>query len=188
VLVQPIVPKETHHIPFLGREAVYMFMKSGPGFQRLGFDVAIRFGFDGLAAIRKVFATDPLSPEIMPGQIDQFPPDLHRRQPVELLWRLGFDIGKGSVQTEHGILEHVVGLGPPADARVSFEHFPRQFSQPVACVGDNLALGLGISGPQEIQPPLKLRRIPDRSGHLRGSLLAAPESRVASQCTTQRGS
>ena len=73
-------------------------------------------------------------PEVVLGQIEQFTPDLDRRQVEEVSHGLHLDFCHRPVKPDHRILKYVVRLLPAAQVGVAVEHLSSESEQPVAGV------------------------------------------------------
>ena len=90
------------------------------------------------------------------GEVEEGPPDHHRRQVEEVADGLGFHVGQRPVQPEHGVLEHVAGLLPPPQVRVPAEQLAGQLHEPVAGVVDEGGVRRAVPGQRPVDVPLEL--------------------------------
>lgn len=105
-----------------------------------------------------------LAASMVLGQVKKLPPNLQRRQLVKVPQRVRRHVGQGTVEPEHGVLQHVIGLLPATDQRVASEHSPGEQPQPLAGMANQFGAGLVVALPHQVQPVLEFR------GGLHGSL------------------
>src|SRR5262249_28665278 len=75
------------------------------------------------------------------------------------------DIAERPVEPYGGVLQDVVGLLPPFQTRVVFEHFPGQLQQARAGAVEQLLAGGFVSRLQSLDPTLDLSGLRARVGH-----------------------
>ena len=70
----------------------------------------------------------------MLGQIEEFPADLLSCEVEEMAHRINPHRLEGTMQTQHGILENIIGFFPAPEGGKAVEHFAREAAQALACV------------------------------------------------------
>ena len=98
-----------------------------------------------------------LSAVVPPGEIDEHAPQLQRGQVVEMPWAVGPERFERAGELCRCLAKHVVGFLPSPHLGKPPQHPPRQNSQPLASVLDQLRSGLRLAGTERIQPVGRLR-------------------------------
>jgi len=159
-LCESLVPQEVHHFLLFIRQRFDVLVELGPfgGVLRLVARPVQRSpGVISRLAVRVVICSDPVRAEVMFGEVEQFPPHLHRRQIEKVPNRFDLNLGQRPVEANERVLEHVIGLLPAAKVRVAVEHLAGEAKQPVAGMIEQGLPGLLLPGSCKVDQVLNLR-------------------------------
>ena len=105
VLAQGLVEEQAHHFPLRLRKLLHPFVEQGPVAEILRLDrlaMEASAGFIGRLVVGVVVATDSFRSEMVPGEVDQFPPDVEGCQVEKVPGRLHLHLREGVVSADGG--------------------------------------------------------------------------------------
>jgi hypothetical protein len=118
----------------------------------------------------------------VPRQVDQLAADLLGSQAEERARRVGLDRLQRAEQTDQGVLQHVVGVGPAAHLGIAAKHLPRKEFQTSVDAATELVARGEVAGPHAGDPLDELRRFGGESITTTAPNLATP----AAESTAER--
>src|SRR5947209_5678361 len=69
---------------------------------------------------------------VMTGKVDEFTANVQGGEIEKVWYGFGYGIVQGPAKPNRGVLENIVGLLPPCDARIGLQHFSCEAEQAVA--------------------------------------------------------
>lgn len=111
------IEDQIDYLSFLCRQSLHTFVELSPLGQILRYFGKLTkrtmFVVSGLM-VRVVIPTYSMRTKVLSSEVNEFAADLNSGEVEEMANTLHFDVCQGPVEPDHGSLENIVGLHPPA--------------------------------------------------------------------------